>query len=51
MKFLVYLLSGAVFGLGLSISGMIDPLKVKSEGIPLLISLTSRDFTSQADLA
>lgn len=30
MKNLVYLLSGAVFGLGLSISGMIDPLKVKS---------------------
>lgn len=30
MKQLVYLLSGAIFGLGLSISGMIDPLKVKS---------------------
>jgi uncharacterized membrane protein YedE/YeeE len=30
MRNIVYLLSGAVFGLGLSISGMIDPLKVKS---------------------
>ncbi len=30
MKSLIYLFSGAVFGLGLSISGMIDPFKVKS---------------------
>lgn len=30
MRNLVYLFSGALFGLGLSISGMIDPLKVKS---------------------
>jgi uncharacterized membrane protein YedE/YeeE len=30
MKSSIYLLSGAVFGLGLSISGMIDPTKVKS---------------------
>lgn len=30
MKSLVYLFSGALFGLGLSLSGMIDPLKVKS---------------------
>jgi uncharacterized protein len=30
MKNLVYLFSGAVFGLGLSLSGMIDPTKVKS---------------------
>jgi uncharacterized membrane protein YedE/YeeE len=30
MRNFVYIVSGAVFGLGLSISGMIDPLKVKS---------------------
>lgn len=30
MTILIYLFSGALFGLGLSISGMIDPLKVKS---------------------
>ncbi len=30
MRIFVYIFSGAVFGLGLSISGMIDPLKVKS---------------------
>ena len=29
MKNLVYLVSGLIFGLGLSLSGMIDPLKVK----------------------
>ena len=29
MKNLVYLLSGVLFGLGLSLSGMIDPSKVK----------------------
>jgi uncharacterized membrane protein YedE/YeeE len=30
MKYIIYLVSGAVFGLGLSISGMIDPIKTKS---------------------
>jgi uncharacterized protein len=30
MKNFVYLFSGAVFGIGLSLSGMIDPLKVKN---------------------
>jgi uncharacterized protein len=30
MRTFVYVVSGAIFGLGLSISGMIDPLKVKS---------------------
>jgi uncharacterized membrane protein YedE/YeeE len=30
MRTLVYLLSGLIFGVGLSLSGMIDPLKVKS---------------------
>jgi uncharacterized membrane protein YedE/YeeE len=30
MKSLVYIASGVIFGLGLSLSGMIDPLKVKS---------------------
>jgi uncharacterized membrane protein YedE/YeeE len=29
MKNFVYLVSGAIFGLGLSLSGMINPLKVK----------------------
>jgi uncharacterized membrane protein YedE/YeeE len=29
MKNLVYLISGAIFGIGLSLSGMINPLKVK----------------------
>ncbi len=30
MKTLIYLLSGVLFGIGLSLSGMIDPIKVKS---------------------
>lgn len=30
MKYFVYLVSGVLFGLGLSISGMIDPVKIKS---------------------
>lgn len=29
MKNIIYLLSGIIFGLGLALSGMIDPLKVK----------------------
>lgn len=30
MKYFIYLLSGVIFGFGLSISGMIDPEKIKS---------------------
>lgn len=30
MKHLIYLFSGIIFGFGLSLSGMIDPLKVKA---------------------
>jgi uncharacterized protein len=30
MKSLIYLLSGTIFGIGLSLSGMIDPVKIKN---------------------